>query len=142
VWPVRADPEQLENLMLNLVLNARDAIAAVAHRQPAAIVIETANARLDPSTPGLRPAIDPSTLVMLTVTDTGCGMTPQVRQRIFEPFFTTKKRNQGTGLGLSTVLGIVQQHDGLITCDSEPNRGTTVRIYFPRFKARASRRAV
>ncbi|HEX4403708.1 MAG TPA: ATP-binding protein, partial [Polyangia bacterium] len=123
---VRADTSQLEQILLNLVVNARDASPA-----GGAIVIKTANISEDDAA-GLADANMPSGRpVLLSVRDEGRGMTPEIRARIFEPFFTTKQADRGTGLGLSVVFGIIRQSGGAIQVDSEPGKGTEVRLYFP-----------
>ncbi len=134
LWPVRADPGQIEQVIMNLVVNARDAMALTGEHPPAGtLTIEMANVELDEGS--FRPSTErvaPGPYVMLTVSDTGSGMAPDVRRQIFEPFFTTKGPGKGTGLGLSTVFGIVKQHHGYVVCQSEPGQGSTFRIYLPR----------
>jgi len=127
LWPVRIDPSQLENSLLNLCINARDAMP-----EGGKLTIETANKWLDERAAKER-ELPPGQYVSLCVTDTGIGMTPEVIARAFDPFFTTKPLGQGTGLGLSMIYGFVRQSGGQVRIYSEPGQGTTMCLYFPRY---------
>jgi two-component system sensor histidine kinase EvgS len=134
LWPVKIDPSQLEQILANLCVNARDAIRGVGR-----IVIETHMVTFDEAYCGEHPDFAPGEFVLLSVSDDGSGIDKATLDSIFEPFFTTKALHQGTGLGLATVYGIVKQNNGFIQVSSELGKGTTFRIYLPRHVGAAGR---
>jgi signal transduction histidine kinase/DNA-binding response OmpR family regulator len=127
LWTTLADPHQLENVILNLAINARDAM-----KGDGRLTLELNNAMLDDHYVLHEPDVAPGQYVMLAISDTGCGMPPEVVARAFEPFFTTKREGEGTGLGLSMAYGFVKQSNGHIRIYSEVGSGTTIKIYLPR----------
>ncbi len=132
-WPIRCDPNQLENALLNLAINARDALTPDGGR----IVIGTGHVTLDEAETRPWDGVAAGDFVRITVSDTGCGMTPEVLARAFEPFFTTKPDGQGTGLGLSQLYGFVRQSQGMVRLESTPGSGTSVHVFLPRSSAAA-----
>ena len=131
LWPTLCDPNQLENAILNLCINARDAMP-----EGGRLTIETANMWLDARAARERD-MQPGQYVAICVSDTGVGMSSEVKARAFDPFFTTKPTGQGTGLGLSMIYGFTQQSSGQVRIYSEEGEGTTVRIYLPRHQGEA-----
>jgi PAS domain S-box-containing protein len=127
LWNTLVDPNQLENVILNLVFNARDAMDGTGK-----LTIELANAVLDEQRAAAHPDLTAGEYVVLAISDTGAGMTPEVMEQAFEPFFSTKAEGRGTGLGLSMAYGFVKQSGGHIQIESEVGKGTTLRIYLPR----------
>jgi CheY-like chemotaxis protein len=130
----KADPSQLEQVLINLVVNARDAMPTGGR-----ITIEATNTTVRDNSSREAAELSPGPYALLTVSDTGVGMSKNVQDHIFEPFFTTKESGQGSGLGLSTVFGIVKQSGGHIFVDSDPGRGSAFRIYFPSSRERPTR---
>ena len=128
LWEVSADPNQVQQVIMNMAVNAKDAIGEVKGR----VRIGSANLEIDEFHASLVSDANPGDYVRISVEDTGSGMSSEVKNKIFEPFFTTKEQGKGTGLGLATSYGIIQQHGGWISCESEEGVGTTFHIYIPR----------
>ncbi|MFW5639958.1 MAG: response regulator [Thermodesulfobacteriota bacterium] len=136
LWPTLIDPAQIDQILANLCVNARDAIDGIGK-----ITIETGNVTLDESYCGNHAGFIPGDFVLLAVSDSGCGMEKETLGKLFEPFFTTKEVGTGTGLGLATIYGIVKQNYGFINAYSEPDQGTTFKIYLPRHTGKIDRGA-
>jgi len=136
VWPVKMDPTQLDQILVNLCVNARDAIAGVGE-----VVIEARNITFGEAYYAAQMGVAPGEYVLLSVSDNGCGMDQATQNHLFEPFFTTKGVGKGTGLGLATVYGVVKQNSGYIGVRSEPGKGTTFDIYLPRYAGRSAQAA-
>jgi CheY-like chemotaxis protein len=133
LWQVKIDPAQIDQILMNLAANARDAITGLGK-----VGIATENVIADEAYCATHVGFVPRDYVMLAVSDNGCGMDRETLSNIFEPFFTTKEQGKGTGLGLATVYGIVKQNDGVINVYSEPGEGTTFKIWLPRYGGRTA----
>jgi CheY-like chemotaxis protein len=129
LWDIKIDPVQVTQILTNLATNARDAIENIG-----SVTIETVNVHVEEALENDPTNIPAGEYVQLIFSDTGKGMTKEILSHIFEPFFTTKPKGEGTGLGLSTIFGIVKQNNGYINVYSEPNHGTTFKLYFPRYR--------
>ena len=132
LWPVKMDPSQIDQALANLCVNARDSISGVGR-----VTIETQNTTLDEVSWNDQTTFTPGDYVLLSVSDSGCGMDQETLAHLFEPFFTTKAVGKGTGLGLATVYGIIKQNHGGISVDSQPGQGTSFKIYLPRHQSKA-----
>jgi len=135
LWTVQMDPAQLDQILANLAVNARDAIAGAG-----TITIATSNVVLDEEFAASHPTARTGEFVLLSVTDTGCGMDPETLSHLFEPFFTTKRLGEGTGLGLATIYGIVSQNRGFILVSSHVGRGSEFRVYMPRCASKSDQK--
>jgi len=133
LWQIKIDPSQVDQILANLCVNAKDAI-----KTDGVINIETKNVVMSSLNLNNLPGMVPGEFVLLTVTDNGTGMTPEIMKNIFEPFFTTKEVGRGTGLGLATIYGIVKQNQGYIYAESKPGEGSVFKLYFPRELKRSS----
>jgi two-component system, cell cycle sensor histidine kinase and response regulator CckA len=133
LWNLNMDPAQIDQILVNLVVNSRDAISGTG-----TIRLKTENFSMDTPFCAVHAGAVPGDYVLLTVSDNGCGMNEEILERVFEPFFTTKELGKGTGLGLATVYGIVKQNKGFIDVESKPGEGTAFRIYLPRFEGKAT----
>jgi nitrogen-specific signal transduction histidine kinase len=134
---VKVDPGQIEQVIINLAVNARDAMP-----QGGQLIIETSDVVFNETTRPPYSSIEPGRYTELSVTDSGCGIAPEIKERIFEPFFTTKEVGKGTGLGLATVFGIVKQSEGYLEVESEIGAGTTFKIYFPAIESKTSAKSL
>ncbi|MBW2654456.1 MAG: response regulator [Deltaproteobacteria bacterium] len=134
LWHVKMDPSQVDQALANLCINARDAIEGVGK-----VILETGNRTFDTAYCADHVGFIPGEFVLLSISDTGCGMSKDIQDKIFEPFFTTKEVDKGTGLGLATVYGIVRQNNGFINVYSEPGNGTIFKIYLPRYEGKAAK---
>ncbi|MCK5200582.1 MAG: response regulator, partial [Spirochaetales bacterium] len=133
LWSVKIDPAQIDQILANLCVNARDAIVNVGR-----ITIETGNIAIDEAYCAGQPGFVPGEYILLTVSDDGCGMNKETLDKLFEPFFTTKEVSKGTGLGLAMVYGIIKQNNGFISVHSEQGIGTTFRIYLPQYTGKTA----
>lgn len=134
IWPIRIDPSQVDQILANLCVNARDAIADVGK-----LTIETDNVTFDEAYCAEHAGYVPGEYVILSVSDDGCGMDKETLDHVFEPFFTTKGMGEGTGLGLATVYGIIKQNNGFINAYSDKGKGTSFRLYFPRHEGKTEK---
>jgi two-component system, cell cycle sensor histidine kinase and response regulator CckA len=134
--PIMMDPSQIDQILANLCVNARDAIGGNTGK----VTIETANAVFDQAYCAVHAGYVPGNYVLVAVSDDGCGMDPETYSHLFEPFFTTKEMGKGTGLGLAMVYGIIRQNNGFINVYSEPGQGTTFKMYLPRYAAKGETR--